>query len=441
VTDPGQGGDEHSTDRQAGVQARYDVIVVGAGLAGLFAGVLAARRGARTLVIGRGVGGTHLGTGTIDVWGYTAEGQPAEDPLAEAQRGAGPEHPLRLAGWPALEAGLTELQSLTAEAGYPLEGQLSRNHWLPTVLGAVRPTCLAPRTFTPGELREPGEITLGEIPGFRDFFADYAAANLNAGGHQARAVSLELPYGPTRRDAFATDLARLFDRDSFRASAAQLWRPLLKSAGRLGLPAILGYSEGAGAWRDLSERLGLPVFEIPLLPPSVPGMRLFSLLQTALEAAGGRLTIGPGVTGWLEAGRAAGIVAATAGGPRRYAAQHIILATGGFRHGGLHAPGPGQARETVFDLPVATGADWYAPVYWGQHPYARFGVRVNAAMRPLNPAGEVVYENVHAIGGLLAGADRHGEGSREGIDLATAHKAVQQLPLPAGAGAIGRKSA
>jgi glycerol-3-phosphate dehydrogenase subunit B len=417
------------------LQASYDVIVVGAGLAGLFAGALASRRGARTLVIGRGLGGTHLGTGTIDVWGYDAPGQPVEDPLAAVQRLAGPDHPLSLAGPDALAGGLTSLQTMAAAAGYPLAGQLTRNHFLPTALGATRPTCLAPHSFVAGELREPSAITLGAIPGFRDFFADYAAANLQAAGHATRAVVLELPYGPTRRDAFATDLARLFDRESYRASAAQLWRPALKGAERLGLPAILGYSETPNAAADLAERLGLPVFEIPLLPPSVPGMRLYNLLQTAIEAARGRVTIGPAVTGWVETpGRVAGIIAATAGGPRRYAAQHIILATGGFRHGGLHAPALGQARETVLDLPVVTGPDWYAPVYWGQHPYASFGLRVNSAMQPIDAAGAVLYENVQAIGGLLAGADRLAEGSREGIDLATAYQAVQHLPAPDGAG-------
>jgi anaerobic glycerol-3-phosphate dehydrogenase len=37
----------------------------------------------------------------------------------------------------------------------------------------------------------------------------------------------------------------------------------------------------------------------------------------------------------------------------------------------------------------------------------------------------VIYENVFAVGGLLAGADRNSEGSREGIDLATAWAAVR----------------
>lgn len=407
-------------------QASYDIIIVGAGLAGMFAGALAARRGARTLVIARGVGGTHLGPGTVDVWGYDHARQLVAEPGA-ALRTLTPPHPLARAGLPALREALTEFQKICGAAGYLLAGALDRNFFLPTALGAIRPTCLAPESFVAGDVRQPGELTLARLPGFRDFFADLAAANLSAAGYAARVVSLELPNAPARRDAFATDLARLFDDANYRAEVASRWRDALKSVTRLGLPAILGLENAAAARRDLSDRLGLDLFEIPILPPSVPGMRLFNILRDATREAGGLVTIGPGITGWVQQGHAVGVTAETAGGPRKYAARTLILTTGSFRHGGLEAPAKGQVKESVFDLPVLTDEQWFAPLYWEAQPYARFGVRVNAKMQPVDADGKVTYPNVFAVGGLLAGADRNTEGSREGIDLATAWVAVNGL--------------
>ena len=428
-------------------QASYDTVVVGAGLAGMFAGALAARRGARTLVIAQGVGGTHVGPGTIDVWGYEPHpptpspdgksrrerGGLATNPQAELEKLEAPQHPLRLAGLPALREALTEFQNICEAAGYPLAGTLDRNFFLPTALGAIRPACLAPESFIAGDVRQPGDLALARLPGFRDFFADLAAANLSAAGHPTCVVALDLPHAPTRRDSpgGATDLARLFDDGNYRAEVANHWRDALKGVARLGLPAILGLESAAAARRDLSDKLGVELFEIPILPPSVPGMRLFNILRDAIHEAGGRVTIGPRVTGWVDAnaGHVHGVIAETAGGPRRYAARSIILATGGFRHGGLDAPAKGQVKEPVFDLPVSTGEAWFAPLYWDAHPYARFGVRVNAeGMQPVSANGKVIFPNLFAIGGLLAGADRNGEGSREGIDLATAWVAVGQIP-------------
>jgi glycerol-3-phosphate dehydrogenase subunit B len=425
-------------------QAAYDVIVVGAGLAGLFAGWLAARRGARVLVLARGQGNLQLGAGTIDIWARNAEGEPVPDPLAELARLAdspltgtvhtGTPHPLLLAGLPALRAALDALQSLFTSANYPLAGQLDHNHFLPTALGAVRPTCLVPESFMAGELRQPAEIVLADLPGFRDFYAAYAAANLRAASYAARSLPLTLPRAPARRDLYASDLARLIDTDGYRASLADAWRPSLAGVSRLGLPAILGLAAPADAWRDLSDRLGVELFEIPILPPSAPGMRLYNVLRDAVEAAGGRVTIGPAVRGWLPGAATTGaavigVVADTAGGPRHYSAKAVILATGGFRHGGLVAPGPNHAVETVFDLPVLTGAEWFEPVYWRSHPYTRFGVVVNDNMQPVDAAGLPLYPNLWAAGGLLAGADRIGEGCREGLDMATAWRAVSQLTL------------
>lgn len=416
----------------------YDVIVIGAGLAGMFAGALAAQRGQRTLVMARGIGGTHLGTGTVDVWGPHP---PAPSPVGRAQleRGSpGPEaelkkrrarkHPLGLAGLPALRAALAEFKKICAAADYPFAGDLRQNNFfLPTALGAARPTCLAPESFVAGELRREDELTLARFPGFRDFFADLAVSNLMAAGYAARAVSLDLPNFPTRRDSFSTDLARAFDEAPYRAVVADRWREPLKGVSRLGLPAILGLEEPLTAWRDLSNRLGLEIFEIPILPPSVPGMRLFNSLRRTIESAEGRVTLGPGIQGWVQADRRVGVIAETAGGPRKWSARSVILATGGFRHGGLESPAKGEVKESVFNLPVTASKQWFAPLYWDAQPYAQFGVSVNAQMQPVDAEGKVIFSNLFAIGGILAGADRLSEGSREGIDLATAWKAVEAM--------------
>ena len=51
----------------------YDVVVLGAGVAGLTAAARLAERGARVCVLAKGVGSTHLAPGTVDVLGYAPE--------------------------------------------------------------------------------------------------------------------------------------------------------------------------------------------------------------------------------------------------------------------------------------------------------------------------------------------------------------------------------
>ena len=52
---------------------RYDVAVVGAGVAGLCAATRLAESGASVCVIAFGVGSTHLAPGIVDVLGYAPE--------------------------------------------------------------------------------------------------------------------------------------------------------------------------------------------------------------------------------------------------------------------------------------------------------------------------------------------------------------------------------
>jgi anaerobic glycerol-3-phosphate dehydrogenase len=84
---------------------------------------------------------------------------------------------------------------------------------------------------------------------------------------------------------------------------------------RVGFPAILGLERATEVWGDLQDRLGLPVFEIQTLPPSVPGIRLFNAFKRALAGAGVQLLLDMTATQGIVEGRAvSGVVVPTVTG-------------------------------------------------------------------------------------------------------------------------------
>lgn len=60
-------------------------------------------------------------------------------------------------------------------------------------------------------------------------------------------------------------------------SLVQQVKPKLDGVAMVGFPAILGFLPETRA--KLADMLGVPLFEIPTLPPSVPGTRLFRALK------------------------------------------------------------------------------------------------------------------------------------------------------------------
>jgi len=416
----------------------YDLLIIGAGLSGLFAGCLAARRGKKALIIARGIGGTHVSAGTI---GVCAGDRSSLDALLSS-----PEHPYGFVGRKALKSAVEQFKAICVEAGYPLHGEIGKNITLPTAAGGTRQTCLIPETMCAGDLNRRGPLALANLPGFRDFSATLAAANLshvtlsreaakslsgtNANEAGILTITLPLPHPPTHRDFYATDLALLFDLPGYRDELITAWQPLLTDVPkRIGLPAVLGLEHAVEAKQHLDSALGVELFEIPILPPCVPGMRLFNLLRDDFQNHGGRLIIGPIVSGRIENGRAM-VAADTNGRVKEYKADTMILATGGFLNGGLVAEFDGKIRESVFGLPVpapAKRSEWTSELFLGPHPFARFGLRVNKNMQPLDANGRPAASNLRAIGSIIAGADRLSEGSREGIELATAWRAVETV--------------
>ena len=410
----------------------YDVVVVGAGVAGLTAAARLAEGGARVCVLAHGVGSTHLAPGTVDVLGYDPE--PVTEPARAlpAFVGAHPNHPYALLGPDAIAPALSwfgERVERGPQPGYRYAGGLERNLPLPTAVGVARPSAMVPETMAGGDLDADAPLVLVGVPRLRDFHAALCAANLRERGTEARALELDVDDG--RAEINALGLARRFDDPAFRAGFAARLAPLLQPGERVGLPAILGLRDPHGAWTDLQERLERPLFEIPTLPPSVPGMRVFEVLKLALRAAGGRLVLGARVVGAeRDGGRVTALRAHSAGQDTGYGADRVVLASGGFASGGLALGSDWVTRESVLDLPLSglpePGSPRFGADYFGEQPMARVGVAVSGGQ-----AAEG-YENVLVAGAALPGAEPWREGSGEGIALTSGHRAAELCLAEAG---------
>jgi glycerol-3-phosphate dehydrogenase subunit B len=402
----------------------HDTVVVGAGLAGLTAALRLAEDGLSVLVLAKGVGSIQLSSGTVDVLGYAPDRVESPADALPDFVAAHPEHPYARVG---VEAIAASLEWLAARTGYT--GGVQENVLLPTALGVPKPTALLPASMRAGDLRGGGPFVFVGFSALKDFYPRLVADNLGRVGIAARAVAIA-PHVDGEGDPGTLGYARRFDGPAFRDAVVRELEPLLEPGETVGFPAVLGVQDAGAVLHELEQRLGRPVFEVPTLPPSVPGLRLNSLLRLLLRDAGGRVVVGDTVVGAeLDGGRVEALLVETAARVKRIAAGTVVLASGGFSAGGLAMDSHGVVRETVLDLPVAGVPDTprFDPDYHAEHPLSRAGVAVDDAFRPVDADGRVVAENVRVAGATLGGAVPWREKSGDGISLATGYAAALSI--------------
>jgi glycerol-3-phosphate dehydrogenase subunit B len=413
----------------------YDVVVIGVGLAGLTTALRLAEQELQVLVVAKGVGGTHLAPATIDVLGY-ADG-PVESPAEALPEfvAAHPGHPYGRLSVELIRSSLEWFGERIGELGY--QGRLEENFLIPTAIGVAKPTALVPQTMASGDLRAGGHFVFVGLRGLKDFYPAYLADNLvgaalpGGASVSARAVELAPPLGD-EGDVSGPGFARRFERAEFRDLVVRELEQRLDPGEIVGFPAVLGLGRAREVWQELEARLRRPVFEVPTLPPSVGGIRLYESMTAALRRNGARVVVGSTVAGAeLKGKRLDGVVAQTAGRPRTYQARSFVLATGGFASGAVQMDSYGRVNETVFDLPLVgvpgSGAPRFEPGYFDEHPIARAGLAVDEELRPVDAQGAPAFENLHAAGATLAGAAPWREASGNGLSLATGYAAASAI--------------
>lgn len=414
-----------------------DVVVIGAGLAGLTAAWRATTHGRRTRVVAKGWGATHWHAGCIDVLGYypldavQAIASPVEGIATLIEDN--PRHPYAVGGVPAIEEALSAFQVLCQEAGYPLHGSLERNWLLPSAVGAFRPTCLVPETMIGGDLRRRDPMLIVGFRSLHDFYPGLIADNLTAQDVLARSAVLELPTLRKRRFWTTPLLAKAFESPAFRSEVVKALEPKLGTVERVGFPAVLGIETPRTVKEDLEQQLERKVFEIPTLPASVPGIRFHTILTRAIEGAGGRVFDGMEVlSADTEDGRVRTVWSEAAARRQPHRAEHFVLATGGILGGGIFADQDGSVTETIFDLPVRAPSEreeWFRRDFLDPqgHPIQRAGLLIDESFHPVNEHGDVVYKNLYAAGTTLAHCEALRERSFEGIALATGYLVGEQF--------------
>ncbi|MFC6906351.1 glycerol-3-phosphate dehydrogenase subunit GlpB [Halalkalicoccus tibetensis] len=405
-----------------------DVLVIGGGLAGATAAIVAARGGARTRLVTHKENTLRNASGLVDVLGYHGSDEPIVEPF-EAIPDLPDEHPYRTVGVDAVRESLALFDELTE--GLYEGGHTDVNALSPTYGGRIKPTSRYPTSAAAG-LASRAEDTL--LVGFEvvtGFDAPLAAERLDASvPFDVRGVTVRFP-GEFRADARVTRLAKALDADELldrenrtgtREALADLVAEHLGDAERVGFPALLGDHDPGAVRETLEAELGVPVFEVPMGPPSLPGMRLEDRLEEALDAEGVRVESGnPAVDYTEDEGRITSVSIDRGRRETPYHADQVVLATGGLVGKGIDSDREGIS-EPVFDCHVPQPEEryeWFHDHVFDDQPFARFGMDTDDSLRPLDSEGEPEFSNLRAAGAVLGGYDLAREKSGSGVSLAT----------------------
>jgi glycerol-3-phosphate dehydrogenase subunit B len=398
----------------------YDVIVIGMGLSGLMAARAAVEMGKKTLIIGKGAGSLCLFSNTIDVLGNLSEGTKMETGLSRWKKDH-PEHPYSKLDWEKIEQALSSFGSIF-QSQYTFQLINHGNCLIPTGAGTYRPTYLIPSTMIAGASLKNGKGLIVGFKGFKDFYADYTADQLKCKG-------IVIPLSEFQgQEMSATAIARLMEGGPFRQALSREVKRQMQGESCIGFPALLGVRDPWGVKKDLEEIIGVEVFEIPILPPSIPGMRIFTNFKEWLIKKGVTFLLGHSVSKTVLHGkRCEGIEVSHPPLSQSYSADGFVLATGRFIGGGLKADEE-RIFEPLFNLPVfqpRSRDHWFSNSFFNGHPIHQAGILTDSSFRPVDEKGGQLLDNVWITGSILAGHNCIQEKSREGIEIATGYWATK----------------
>ena len=412
---------------------RFDVIIIGGGLAGLSCGLRLQKNGKKCAIISAGQSAMHFSSGTFDLLGKLSDGTDVSSP-AEVIGKLPAEHPYSVLGAETVLKYAEQAPEFLGSCGIKVSGTAQKNTWRITPTGERKASWLTLSDFTPLASKDEkvgNKALIVNVLGYLDFNTKFLADSFERQGTACRIVSIKLEEMERLRknpsEMRATNIARVMDRDGVWEKAAAQVKEKLQGEDVVVLPAVFGLKDQTVV-EKIKEACGVKTIFAATMPPSVPGIRSQMTMKSEFEKAGGRFFIGDSVVDadFDENGNVKSVGTANFGDIRMYA-DHFVLASGSFFSKGLIAT-PEKVSEPVFgvDLCYAEGREnWFDKNFWNKQNYISFGAKVNSELKA-GIEGKTV-DNLYAIGSLLGGCNALSEGCGGGVAIITAMAAADNI--------------
>lgn len=415
---------------------KCDLLVIGRGMAGMAATLFAANRGLSTVQVGM-TGEIVFASGLLDVMGVhpIEEKKVWQDPWAAVDSVVRdlPDHPYAHLTKDDIRASFVEVLSFLEKEGLTYCREENYNSRMINPLGKTKVTYCVPKSMWSGvkALRKKPPCLIAGFRGLSDFSARQIVETLQHQWPNLRAAQIPFPDTSHVKELFTGDiLAQSLELSINRKKLIESLRKHVKDAEVIGLPAVLGMNHTDEIISELEEEIGVPVFEIPTPPVSVPGLRLNEAFVRGLSAKGVKHFPQSQVVK-VRQEKAEEFVAIIGHKPAQHTilTKRIVLASGRFWGRGLYADRH-RIRETIFDLPVYQPDNrdkWHSDDLLDPrgHPVNQAGVEIDHLFRPLDSSGRPLFHRLFAAGSILAHHDWMRMKCGSGVSIASAYGAVK----------------
>ncbi len=411
-----------------------DLLVIGAGLAGMVATARAASLGLSTVQAGSS-SGFYLTSGLLDFLGvYPVDTanvlNTPYDGLDKLKKDI-PHHPYAKIAVDSVVESFDFVDQVLASAGLEYQGSENINLRILTAAGTFKPSFFVPKTMIKGcsVFKKEKRLLLVDFNGLKGYSAKQIASVLKKQNMDVSTLTIDVPQ--LSGDFNVTRLARLFEDPLFIETIAEQMKPFAKDKDLIGLPSVCGIFNSADIMETLEKLIGADCFEIPGLPPSIPGLRLKNAFEKALSW-NNVTVLNNSTIEFCEFKNKEIILDAVYENTRtRIKAKGVILATGRFPGGGLRAQ-RGLIEETIFNIPVYHPRQrslWYQSDLFAPqgHPINQAGILTDQSFRPVDEMDVPIFESLYAAGSMLAHNDWVRLKSGAGVSCASAFCAVNHF--------------